>query len=77
MLGFHLEMWSDLCLKRWIVAEWKIDWTGWESTDRKPYVVVQGKSNVSLPEGNGNGNEEKETNVKSFQKQSKYDLVSN
>ena len=35
--------------------------------DRKPYVMIQGRSNVGLP--GGNGNKEKETNVKSFQKQ--------
>lgn len=51
------------------VAEWKMGWTGRESIDRKPYVVVQGKSNVGLPGDNGSGNKEKETNVKSFQKQ--------
>lgn len=59
------------------VAEWKTDWTGRESIERKPYVVVQGKSNVGLPGDNGNGNKEKETNVKSFQKQNQYDLESN
>lgn len=75
MLGFRPEMWSDLCLKWWTVAEWKRDWTGRGSMDRKPYVVDQGKSNVGLP--GHNGNEEKGTNVKSFQKQNQYDLESN
>lgn len=32
--------------------------------DRKPYVIVQGRSDVGLPGGNGNGNEEKANKCK-------------
>lgn len=45
--------------------------------DRKPNVIVQGRSDMGLQWGNGNGNKEKGIHLKPFQRQNQYDLESN